>query len=226
MASSREFDVDEAVDQALTGFCGRLSSLVGCLALLGSFGAFLACAQAVGAESSTVDQSVNPTGKRVFASIAENVPIGQEFVPSVGRHLGVRLLLDDRRGPTSGSVTVLIRSETIAGPILASVSKLLELHGHPSFVEFLFDSSLSLNPGQIYVIEVLTSGERWWWVGVEGAPPGPYPLGRPISRGEVGNDPWDMVFETLVPRRASASASKRAARVSETRDREADATRR
>lgn len=145
-----------------------------------------------------VDQSVEPRTGGVFASLKANLPIGQEFVPSVRHHVGVRLYLDDRRGPSSDSVTVLLRHGTIGGDILARGSTLPQLDGESGFVEFLFEQAVNLEPGGRYVIEALTSGERWWWMAVGGELPGPYARGRPISAGEPRDDPWDMVFETLV----------------------------
>lgn len=145
-----------------------------------------------------MDQAVVPHEGAIYASIEANVPIGQEFVPSAPQHLGVRLFLDDRRGPSSDSVTVLIRADSIGGAILGSAEALPELDGGQGFVEFRFPEPVELVPGRTYVIEAVSSGERWWWMGVGAVEPGPYAPGHPISRGRVHDDPWDMVFETLV----------------------------
>lgn len=103
--------------------------------------------------------------------IQAGMPIGQEFVPSAGLHVGLDLrisIMND--GFPSAPVTIQLRAGTIDGPVIFGstvtlVPGVVEPGYAGAWVPFTFASPLSLSVGATYVVEVSTTTPRWGWVG-------------------------------------------------------------
>jgi len=103
-----------------------------------------------------VDQS-NAGSVTGFITIDAS-PIGQEFVPTIGSLDVVELYLHHffAGDGLSNQVEVTIRSGSITGPILGT-SQVVTVgdFGQEGIVDFQFPSTISLNPGSLYVIQLV-----------------------------------------------------------------------
>lgn len=145
-----------------------LASITVGLMLLGPV-AGLSTARAHG----TIDQSYL-IGTAVTCTLPSCV-VGQEFTPTVSSLTAVDLFLVSFLPTTPGSpvsVTVNIRSGTIAGLILGSKTQIINAPAVMSQVHFDFDSPVTLTPGAIHVIQVQSTSNLGWGADFCGAYPG------------------------------------------------------
>ena len=144
-------------------------------------------------QTRTVDQA----NEIFYPPSLENVeyfyPMGQEFRPALTCLNFVELMLWDfyGHGYVTGELAVSIHAGTITGPVLGTRSSLFLPPTFQGVGHFDFDTSMSLTPGGIYVIQVdvLSGGD--WGVGASGT--SSYAGGRKIRSGiPVEND--DLFF--------------------------------
>lgn len=137
-----------------------------------------------------------PTGFRVefFA------PVGQTFVPTSSRHVGVELVLSRvclALAHLPAIYTAELR-ENFNGPALASGTTPAivcpELSGTGEWVEILFDEPASLEPGQTYFLTLATANQAGFW---RAAGQNRYPRGHAIISGSPDAN-FDWGFRTLV----------------------------
>jgi hypothetical protein len=112
------------------------------------------------AAADLIDQSYLPTtGQGFNLEASENLPLGQEFQPTLGSLNFVDLWIGDAGTNASigANVQVNIRAGTITGAILgtstAHVPDNLNLGGGTALTRFLFASPVTLTPGSTYVID-------------------------------------------------------------------------
>jgi hypothetical protein len=132
------------------------------------------------------DQSNTAFTPTLFQSIQIFSPMGQEFTPTFSSLDVVELFTG---APTGAELYVNIRSGTITGPILGTS---LVVPG-PQFgpTEFDFLSQVPLVPGDLFVIEVVSSGMDSS-ISSSGGPFSTYPGGDQILQGvpQPNNDLW------------------------------------
>lgn len=182
--------------------CSPLASHI-CLVVLTA----LAVCTSAGAQ--VIDQSNIPAtsagGQGFNTSAASNLPIGQQFTPTLDNVSFVDLLLGDAGtdiGP-GADFEVHIRSGAISGPILGTsqdthVPDNFNLGGSSLLLTRLdFASPVSLTAGITYVLEVVQTGAivpgnfNYLWYG-DANGQGKYPGGAAIINGSVraNNDFW------------------------------------
>ncbi len=148
----------------------------------------------------TVDQQYAPS----FAGAGWNWvglhdPIGQSFTPTLPSVVAVDLGLENTVG-IGRTLTVSIRSTSISGPVLASVTFTLP-PGGPSFVHVDFGSPAAVTPATTYFLRVFdpaaSAGVRWYIIN----PGGGYPGGNAITSGisEPGGDYFFRTYGTAGP---------------------------
>jgi hypothetical protein len=137
-----------------------------------------------------------PTGFRVefFA------PVGQTFIPTISRHVGVELVLSRvclSLAHLPAIFTAELREE-FDGPALATGATPAivcpELKGTGEWVEILFDEPASLEPGHRYFLTLTTANQAGFW---RAAGQNRYPRGHSIMSGSP-NTHFDWGFRTLV----------------------------
>ena len=137
-----------------------------------------------------------PSGLRVeFAA-----PVGQSFIPTISRHVGVELVLSricSQLSDLPAIFTVDLRAR-FRGPALATgispAFECPELDGTGEWVEILFDEPVSIEPGNSYFLTVRTANQAGFW---RRAGQNPYPFGHSIVSGSPDTH-FDWGFRTLV----------------------------
>jgi hypothetical protein len=122
------------------------------------------------ARGDVIDQSYLPTtGQGFNVSASVNLPLGQEFTPTLSSLNFVDMFIGDAGsdvGP-GASFRVLIHSSTITGTVLGTSNTVgvadntnLGVGNYANFIvtRFTFASSVFLTPGQLAVIEVQQQG--------------------------------------------------------------------
>ena len=145
------------------------------------------------AHSFTIDQFNDPASP--LAAFINQPPLGQEFTPTLASLNVVELMIMDSL-PTDGvgsSVTVNIRSGSIAGPLLGSSTLVLpNAYGGGTFALTHFDflAPVPLVPGNLFLIDLVATGGGFT---VAVNPSDTYAGGRFISNGNIVSN-FDMVF--------------------------------
>ncbi len=139
-----------------------------------------------------VNAAFTPSG---FQSIQELSPIGQEFTPTLSSLDLVELFTEDfgnLHNGVGGELVVNIQRGTITGPIIATSLPVTLPDSFSGITHFNFPSSVSLTPGEIYVIEVTVASGDAWGVGMSSGPLSTYAGGGPILQGvsQTGYDLW------------------------------------
>jgi hypothetical protein len=152
------------------------------------------------AQGTFVDQH-NDSQSPTYFSLALS-PTGQEFRPSMNGITFVELITQSgTESDASATLQVRIHQGDIAGPVLAESGLLAALpHVFGGIAHFEFQSILALDPGDIYVLEVLQQEPAApWKVGLDLN--GGYVGGRAI-RGGGPVEEYDLWFRegvTVVP---------------------------
>lgn len=119
-------------------------------------------------------------------------PIGQSFTPTYAIFTGFEVYLMSNAG-ASRTVTMNLRSGTIGGPIIGSES--FSVPGSSAWEWYHIDmpSPISVNPGSLYVIELVepVGGVAWG-----GHTPGTYATGNAIYNA-ANNLDFDNLFKTF-----------------------------
>ncbi len=125
-----------------------------------------------------VDQSFLPPPHGV-RQIHYSMPVGQEFTPTEPTLVAVDVRLASMN-PSYGddTITVTIRKGTIGSPVLATKSQVVWVF-FSGLVHFHFPTSLSVIPGDVYVLEVQATKPTHGWNFDVG-----YPSGRSILFGQ------------------------------------------
>jgi hypothetical protein len=145
------------------------------------------------AQDFVVDQEAVPPTINSGYSIADNAPIGQEFVPQ-SSSLNVVELLVNTTAPMA--IQVRIRAGSILGQIVGTSSDAAISALPPpenSLAHFEFPSAVSLMPGELYVIEVfVVSGAGYAYISGYFGGTDVYPPGRAIIAGvpEIFGEFW------------------------------------
>jgi len=134
-----------------------------------------------------VGQSCDPFDPNGHMSLWFYSPMGQEFVPEFDRLEVVELHTHDM-GTGSDTLGAVLRVDvhrsTIYDPVLGS-SDLVDLaHGFQGVTHFEFTVPVSLEPGSLYVIELVQVAGENWGCGTHGYAWEICPGGRPIIGGE------------------------------------------
>jgi pimeloyl-ACP methyl ester carboxylesterase len=134
--------------------------------------------------------------------ISLNQPAGQEFMPTKSLLSAVELFLPAFNLPYSDTITVNIRSGTIVGPILGttSLSIVSNIEEIDSCHRFTFMEPLPLTPGNVYVIETISTNYSFGWEYQQSnwVAACDYPGGDSIIQGSV-NPILDWRFRTYAP---------------------------
>ncbi len=128
-----------------------------------------------------------------FQSIQALSPIGQEFTPTLSSLDFVELFTEDfgdAHNGVGGELVVNIRHGTITDSIIATSLPVTLPDSFSGITHFNFPSSVSLTPGEIYIIEITVASGDNWGVGMSGVPT--YAGGGPILQGvsQTGYDLW------------------------------------
>jgi hypothetical protein len=105
-----------------------------------------------------------------------NLPLGQQFVPTLTSMNFLKLWLEDAASndPATATVQVNIRAGSISGTVLGTstvvVPAEINLSGGTTLTEFDFSSPISLTPGSTYVIQAAevngtVDNASFGWVG-------------------------------------------------------------
>ena len=98
-------------------------------------------------------------------TIQQLAPTGQSFTPSLTTIGFVRLYLgDDAFDGLGGTVLVNLRRNSITGPLLASTESVFMPDRFVGPTNFLFQSSVPLTPGDLYVLEIIVQSANNWHV--------------------------------------------------------------
>jgi hypothetical protein len=145
------------------------------------------------------DPPVPPNILRYWAAHPPfNPPIGQEFKPSLNSLDFVDLRTHAGGGAATGTFEIRIHAGSIAAPVLATSTPNIMTNGDETVVHFEFPSSVSLIPGDLYVMEFaqVEFGSAW---GI-GATGDTYAQGQMIWRGEPNaDDLWFREGVVVVP---------------------------
>lgn len=118
----------------------------------------------VAAHSFTIDQANDGFSGGTLNSLLFYSPMGQEFTPSLTT-LGVFELYTEDFDTNNGigaSLFVNIRQNTITGSIIGTSSQVALTDMFNGVTHFDFPSTVSLTPGNLYVLEVVhASGDNW-----------------------------------------------------------------
>ena len=139
----------------------------------------------------SIDQSQETTGAGVTIDFVE--PFGQSFVPSQPMMIGADVRLATVNALGDATIGLRVRETDIAGNILATAPSQPVLEGFDDWLHFDLPESLSVVPGNTYVIELLSDNATHSWkrsIEVD-----PYPNGTSIALG-VPNADIDMTFRT------------------------------
>ncbi len=131
-------------------------------------------------------------------NISHASPIGQEFTPSTTTLSGVAVRIDRQLG-TAGTplVTMRIHSASIDGPVLGEQSQ--SVTGGGPYV-FVFDPPLTVVPGVLHVIELVTADPSLDWVRGGTDVSCMYAGGAPIYFGAPSDGQADdLIFATYTP---------------------------
>jgi len=181
-------------------------------------GLFVAFLCGVSSPALSADQ-LDPDQENLVAissgwSAVHLAPIGQEFVSDHPGLDAVELLLanTDMSSPFPADVSINIREESIAGPVLGTSLPVSLSFPTAGVVQFLFQSSVRTLPGRTYVIEIVVApgGGN---VGVSGGWTGSYSRGRLILQGDPmpmsdNSDLWFRVGAMRRDRRAGTAEPK------------------
>jgi len=136
----------------------------------------------------------------VYASLTANVPVGQEFVPSLPLLVGVDVLLYLYPADT---ITLRIRESSLSGEILVEVSALIPENFFGWF-HFNFPS-VHVTPGSTYMIQLTATDSFSSW-GMSESNPYPngvsYVSGNPHPIGDFAFRTYGVTLPvggTLVP---------------------------
>jgi hypothetical protein len=175
------------------------------------------------ARGDIIDQSYVPvTGQEFNTSFSGNLPMGQEFTPTLNAVQFVKLYLQDAGsdiGPGT-SFEVNIRSGTITGTILGTSSVVavpdnlnLGIGNLANFTvtRFDFTTPVALTPGQVYVIDIVQLPPIVVGNSNFEAAGGPlnsstYPGGRAIVNGAAMPN-FDFAFQEGIPTAVPEPAS-------------------
>ena len=108
-------------------------------------------------------------------------PVGQSFVPTLSRHVGVQLVLSNScfSGTLPPAIFTAELREDFSGPALASGTtppfECPELSGTGAWVEIFFEEPVTLEPGNRYFLTLTTANPAgfWWRAGENRYPDGP-----------------------------------------------------
>lgn len=129
-------------------------------------------------------------------NINEASPVGQQFTPSATTLSGVAVRIERQMdAPGTPSLTLRIRAGSIDGAVLGEQSRTITNDGPYLFV---FDPALSVVPGTVHVIELLTADPYPNWVRA-GDTSCTYPGGAPIFFGAPTDGEEDLIFATYTP---------------------------
>jgi len=126
---------------------------------------------------------------------------GQAFVPTVAEHVGVQLMLSNivitpARDSGQLDLTLNVHEGSIGGSVVETVQ--VSLSGGNlllQWVEFDFASPLMLNPGQTYVLELVSALGNGFWHRVSGTEMDP---NRQAIYAGASRE-WSWGFRTLTP---------------------------
>ncbi|MDX2171093.1 MAG: hypothetical protein SF182_28755 [Deltaproteobacteria bacterium] len=124
-------------------------------------------------------------------------PIGQLFVPSVPALAAVDLLFGLQWDDSPQQVTLRLRAGALTGALLAEQSVTTRDRAGRDWYHFRFAAPVTVTPGQIYAIDVVTDGGNVSWNRTEGRPECPLalPNGGGIAAGRRLNGE-DLAFRT------------------------------
>ena len=118
-------------------------------------------------------------------------PVGQSFVPRLSSVGFIRLSTRDTQMDGFGATLyVMLRTDSITGPVIASTAPVILLDGFNGHVNFTFATPARVTPGTTYYFQpVLESGVNWV---VHGYNDYNYPDGDAYYRGlrQPGLDLW------------------------------------
>lgn len=137
------------------------------------------------------DQSNEDAGNS-WLNISWASPLGQEFTPTKPQMNIAQILIRDATGGGLGPVdfALRVRSGNIAGPVIGT-SLATFRSGEDGMATFEFDSTLTLTPGQLYVLELEhLVGMNWGILPDDG---NHYAGGRMIFQGRFSPS-RDLVF--------------------------------
>jgi hypothetical protein len=127
------------------------------------------CAHGQGTLTFVYDQqSANETTPGGAAGpISSNQPIGQSFTPSFSSIDFVRFALGDTTlNDLGATLRVNLRLDSITGNVLASTDPVFMPDNSFGYINFLFPSSVLVNPGTVYYLQPeIVSGDEWAIVG-------------------------------------------------------------
>ena len=138
-----------------------------------------------------IDQRNDDFIPPLFQSIQFFNPIGQEFTPTLPSLDSVELFTTDFGVGGPVDFFVNIRANSIIGPILGTSLTVSHAGPFERITHFDFPSAVPLSPGELHVIEVLSTGLNGG-IGSSGGPFSTYAGGRQIIEGlaEPINDLW------------------------------------
>ncbi len=161
------------------------------------------------AQGLLIDQSLQPplfTGSSIHydSLLWSLVPgTGQEFTPSLQGLDFVDINLSNPVATNTGTFEIAIHEGSITAPVLGLSEPVIRSQGYPqSDTHFTFPSTVSLVPGDIYVLEILQlAGNSGWNIEIPASAvvngqtiDMNYPGGRLIYSG-VPQDSQDMIFQ-------------------------------
>jgi len=116
-------------------------------------------------------------------------PVGQEFTPTMASIVAAEVRLESFNQQGAASITLRVRSLTIAGTILASATQSVpqDLPGGEAWIHFELPSAVNLTPGQTYVIELESTNASHGW---QRQNPGSYAGGSGIFSGAISALDW------------------------------------
>jgi hypothetical protein len=124
-------------------------------------------------------------------NVDAGAPIGQEFTPALNSLDFVDLYTSDfnfAADGTGGTVSVLIRNDTITGTVLGTSIPDALPYGFSGVTHFAFASPVALQARNRYVIEITRNSGDAWGVGIITPDPLAYSGGRTILLGQPLSD--------------------------------------
>ena len=157
-----------------------------------------AVAPNVSAHPFAVDQESLPL-IRTRWSLVYLAPVGQEFTPTKTTLDAVELIIanTDVASPFPADILVRVHRSSIDGPVVGTSLTVTLPFGSDGVQHFDFPLAVPLIPGQLFVMEVVPSGQGN--PGIAGGSDPPYSGGRVITLGNPGQD--DLWFRegTAIP---------------------------
>jgi len=108
-------------------------------------------------------QTLGPSSLNIFNLMPTHM--GQEFVPDLTPLVRVSVMIQTMELQGDDTITMNIREATIFGTILGTASKLVPEGDFDSnrWIDFDFPTPLGVNPGSMYVIELITTKATFGW---------------------------------------------------------------